>query len=148
MSKFGFDKVKTNLAKANKEIPLILANEAKNAFLKNFDNQGYNGATWQVPKRRIDGTPEYKYPKTKGLGRRTANTLVGKGKLRRDVANSVDAGYPVADGYVGVVKNEYGQYHNDGAEHLPQRRFVGFPDSLVTKLKDKAQNVWNKIWQT
>lgn len=151
MSKFGFDIVKANLEKTRTEVPLILANEAKNAFLKNFDDQGYDGNTWETPKRRIPGEPEYEYPKTKGLGRRTKNTLIGTGRGRIDVANSVEAGYAIPNGYVGVVKNEYMGFHNDGTiqdgGHLPQRQFVGFPETLTQHLRDKASEVIDKIWQ-
>jgi hypothetical protein len=139
--KFYIGEVISRIKSAKESLPLILANDAKNDFLNNFRQQGFDGKKWQEVKRRIPGTPEYKYPKTKDPGRHTRAILQGKGsgRLRKDVANSVRTGHPIKDGYVLEVNNEYGIYHNEGAEHLPQRQFVGDTPRLREALKLKIK---------
>jgi hypothetical protein len=148
-SKFNFGAVKANVDRVTRELPLILANDAKNEFLKNFADQGFDGKSWEEVQRRIPGTGPYKYPLTKDLGRHTRNILQGpgSGRLRVAVANMVDTGHPIDRGYLLIVKNEYAIYHNEGAEHLPQRRFVGDTPALKALLKDKIAKVINGVWK-
>lgn len=149
LDKFNFAQVRERMLQVKKEMPLILANQAKNDFVGNFDRQGFDGENWGEVQRRIPDTPAYKYPKDKDPGRHTRNILQGKGsgRLRKDVANSVESGYPIEGGYVGIVKNEYGQYHNTGTDKLPKRQFVGFTPTLVKAMRDKLTTALNDIWK-
>ena len=74
MDKFNFSRVIANVEKTKRELPIILAKATQSEFVKNFTNQGFAGQKWLIPNRRIAGTDEYKYPKTKGLSRRTKPT--------------------------------------------------------------------------
>jgi hypothetical protein len=59
---FTFDKLRQNLAQVKKDLPRLLANDAQNYFLGAFKNEGWDGSKWKEVQRRIEGTPEYKYP--------------------------------------------------------------------------------------
>lgn len=131
------------------DISLDLANTAKNEFLQNFADQGFDGKPWKEVKRRTPGTNAFKYPKTKDPGRRTRAILQGKGsgRLRRDVANSVSSGHRNGNlSYTLVVNNPYAGYHNEGSGKLPQRQFVGMTRKLNNKLLKKIFEKTKSIW--
>lgn len=118
-----FDLVKKNLGLVKRELPLVLANQAKNYFVESWRRQGWDGVPWKIPQRRIPGTPAYKYPIKKGLGRRTRATLVETGRLRRDVSNSVrSANFELIR---LVVDLPYANRHNEGLDGMPKRTFMG-----------------------
>ena len=87
MNKFNLDEVAAKMETVKVELPILLANQAQRHFVASWQEQGYEGAQWKEVKRRIAGTKEYKYPKYKGLSRRTLPILVRSGALRRDVNN-------------------------------------------------------------
>jgi len=93
MNKFNFEEVQKRLIGAERETLVLLSNQAQNYFLSSFRKQGFDGKTWQEVQRRDPSTKAYKYPKTKGLQRRTSPILVGAGfrvrggKLRRAVSS-------------------------------------------------------------
>lgn len=129
------------------DLALPLANIAKNDFLNNFKQEGFNGQKWKTPKRKIPGTPAYKYPKNKGLSRRTKPTLSGTGRLRRDVANSVNSGKKNSNlSYTLVVNNPYAEYHDNGTGSLPRRQFIGTTESLNRQLMGRIIKELDKIW--
>jgi hypothetical protein len=76
---FGFDKVVKNLNQSKHDLLVLLSNQAQNYFLRSFKNQGFDGEAWKEVKRREPGTSEYKYPKKKGLKRRSQQILIGSG---------------------------------------------------------------------
>lgn len=83
MNRFNFEEVKQKLDQTKREVLVLLSTQAQNYFLSSFKKQGFNGENWQEVQRRIPGTKAYKYPKTKGLQRRTSPILVGAGyKIR------------------------------------------------------------------
>lgn len=147
--RFNFARVKENLTNAKEQIPQILANDAKNYFVASFDKQSWNGQQWQEVKRRIPGTPEYKYPTKKDLGRRTRPILIGKGsgKLRRFVSNSIrTTQWPIVR---LVVDLPYARAHNEGntARNLPKRQYVGQTDELTKIQKNHMTRIIDKIWK-
>jgi len=145
-NKFNFDKILKNMKSI--DISLDLANTAKNEFMSNFKNQGFNGHKWKEVNRRIEGTPEYKYPKSKGLSRRTKPILSISGQLRRDVSNSVSTGHKNNNlSYTLVVNNPYAEYQNDGTNKIPQRQFVGMTPELNKKLLTKISQKIGTIWE-
>jgi hypothetical protein len=110
MNKFNFDQVAKEMKSL--DLSLDLANTAKNEFLNNFKTESFGTEKWQNVKRRIDGTPEYKYPKTKGLSRRVKPILTNTGRLRRDVSNSVNTGHKNNNlSYTLIVENDYAEYN-------------------------------------
>lgn len=144
MNKFNLDIVIRNVERTKRELPIILAKATQNEFVKNFTNEGFDGAKWITPNRRILGTDEYKYPKTKGLSRRTKPTLTMSGVLRRATANSIREA--TWDRIMLVVDLPYAKRHNEGLDGMPQRTFMGQTRDL-TRLQTKIVNdYFNKVW--
>lgn len=146
-TQFDFNRIQTRLKEAEKGLSLSLANVAKNDFLNNFREQGFNGQKWREVQRRIAGTRAY--AGNKDLGKRTRAILQGKGsgRLRKDVANSVSNGIKHSElSYTLIVKNEYSNYHNEGTAKIPQRQFVGMTEKLNKKLLNKINEKFSKIW--
>jgi phage gpG-like protein len=146
-SQFDFRRVQIRLKEAEKGLSLSLANIAKNEFLDNFREQGFNGQKWREVQRRIAGTKAY--AGSKDRGKRTRAILQGKGsgRLRKDVANSVSNGQKNSElSYTLIVKNEYASYHNDGTAKIPQRQFVGMTEKLNKKILNKINEKFSQIW--
>jgi len=146
-NKFNLDKVMANLKQV--DMSLDLANVAKNDFLENFKQQGFDGIHWKEVQRRVKDTDAWKYPLKYNMGRRTRNILQGKGsgRLRRDVANSVARGKKNSKwSYTLVVANPYAGFHNEGTNKLARRRFVGMTrrlnEMLLRKIKQKIDSAW------
>lgn len=111
-NRFNFDQVKQNLERTKRELPVRLAKQAENYFTASFTKQGFDGKKWKEVNRRIPGTYEYKYPKSKGLTRRTKPILIGSGALRRAVSNSIrNATFELVELQVDLP---YAQIHNQG----------------------------------
>ena len=129
MSHFNFTEVKQKLEQSNREIMTVLANQAQNYFVKSFRNQGFDGKSWEEVKRRQPNTPEYKYPKSKGLQRRRSPILTGAGyrirggTLKRAVSNmsrTAEIGKGTLRMIVDVpyakIQNEGGTIHKSASE--------------------------------
>lgn len=116
----------------------------QNYFVQAFRNQGIGNEKWQEVKRRIPGTDEYRYPKKKGLSRRTKPILIKTGELRRRVANSV----VVADWerIKLLIDLPYAAAQNEGAKHIPARPFVRQTDQLTDKQVKLVEQYFNRIW--
>lgn len=145
-NKFRFGQVKHAYAQLRGQLPINLANQAQNFFVNSWRLQGWDGEPWQTPKRRIPGTAEYKYPKFKGLGRRTRATLVETAALRRAVSNSVrSARFELIR---LVVDLPYASAHNDGdpGRNLPKRQYMGDSPILrkmqITKINTYISRVF------
>lgn len=146
-SQFDFRRVQLRLQQAEQGLSLSLANIAKNEFLNNFKDQGFNGKKWREVQRRIAGTRAY--AGNKDPGKRTRAILQGKGsgRLRKDVANSVSNGIKNSElSYTLIVNNEYASYHNDGTKKIPQRQFVGMTEKLNKKIINKINEKFSQIW--
>ena len=145
-NKFNFDKVLSKFKHI--DLSLDMANTAKNEFMNNFREQGFNGSKWQSRKNNKDS------------GR---NILIGKGrkgatggKLRRDVANSVTTGHKNSNlSYTLIVENEYARVHNEGLKSgrgsgfiMPKRQFVGMTSKLNAKILQKINQKVKIIWGT
>jgi len=157
-TKFNFEEVIKRLQVAERETLVLLSNQAQNYFLASFNNQGFDGKPWDNVQRRIEGTNAYKYPKKKGLQRRTSPILVGAGfkvrggTLRRAVSSMADTAQITTSGGGGtsklrmVIDLDYAKYNNEGGGHLPKRQFVGQTELLtemqLNKIKEITKNIW------
>jgi len=153
MSKFNFQKVKDNIAQVKRELPVLLANDAQKYFLGAFKDQGWNGGHWAEVQRRIPGTPEWKYPKTKGLSRRDKPILTGTGRLRREVSLLAGNAKVVNKGFNFTVTLaiddsvvDYAGYLNDGTTKMVQRKFMGDSPALRKILKGRIVRYMDKVW--
>lgn len=149
MSKFNFDRVLTNFKQLEQELPKELANTTQKFFNNAFRQQGWDGKTWQTPQRRIPGTNAYKYPKSKGLGRRTRATLVKSGALRRAVATSLRVATFKKVRF--EVDLPYAKVHNEGLQvrnfKMPERKFMGDSPTLRKLQLNVIKKVTNTIWR-
>lgn len=143
--KFGFERVINNIYAVKKELPVVLANQAQRFFADSWKQQGWEGVEWKTPNRRIPGTKEYKYPKFKGLGRRTRATLVQSGRLRREVNNSIRSA--TLDRIQLTVSAPYALFNNEGTAKLPKRQFMGDSQLLRDKQKETITKFIDRIWQ-
>lgn len=152
-TKFKFDEVKSKLLEARRELMILLSNQAQNYFAKSFKDQGWDGVPWKNVKRRIEGEKTYKYPKKKGLQRRTSPILVGAGfKIRggtlrravKDMAKTAE----ISQGRLRMVVDlNYAAFNNEGTKNIPQRRFIGQTQTLTDMQKKKIEQVITKIFK-
>jgi hypothetical protein len=118
--RFNFAEVQKKLIEAKREIIVLLPNQAQNYFVKSFTDQGFDGQSWKNVERREEGTKAYKYPKTKGLQRRTQPILVGAGwkkrggTLRRAVSTMARTSVSYEQGFKMIVDLPYAAIHNEG----------------------------------
>lgn len=157
--KFNFQEITKRLQGAERETLVLLSNQAQNYFLSSFKNQGFDGKPWQEVQRRTEGTNAYKYPKTKGLQRRTSPILVGAGfkirggTLRRAVSSMADTAQITTSGGGGtsklrmVVDLDYAKYNNEGGGHLPKRQFVGQTAQLTEMQLAKIKEITKRIFK-
>jgi len=108
-NRFGFGEVRRKIIAMKEDLPVVLANQAQNYFVKSWRDQGWEGQTWETPQRKIEGTWSYKSA-TKAA--RTRATLVQSGALRRAVGNSIRS--KRFDNIKLVVAIPYAAIHNDG----------------------------------
>lgn len=144
---FHFDRLKRNLLQMKHELPPILANQAQNFFVGTFTKQAWDGIGWKEVKRRQPGTDEYKYPKTKGLSRRTSPILVRTGRLRRAVSNSIKSATFQSVRLVVDLPQANAINEGDSTIGMPRRRFMGNSPVLVAQQKAKIKTYIDKLWQ-
>jgi len=144
-TKFGFDVVLTNFKKNEIKLVRQIGIAQKNYFLKSFDKEAWGNKRWKEVKRRIPGTPEYRYPKHKGLSRRKRKILIGTGALRRAVNNSLRV--TTAKQIRFEVNRPYATIHNEGMRgRMPKRQYMGWNrevDSITKKIIN--QNTLNNF---
>jgi phage gpG-like protein len=145
LSKFNLGEVKKRLELTKRVIPVKLAKMTENHFVGHFNNESFEDAKWQTPKRKIVGTPEYKYPKNKGLGRRTSKTLVRSGVLRRATSNSIRVANWNEIKLINGIK--YAIYHNEGTDKIPARPFMKDSPQLRKKQVSLYNTEIDKIWK-
>lgn len=146
MSKFNFDRIAQNMQELNRVLPVELANIAQNDFVANFQRQGFNGEKWKEVQRRQKGTKAYKYPKKKGLSRRTKPILIMSGAMRRKTSTMIRQ--IMGRGKIRLVLDlEYAAVHNEGTDRVPQRQFIGQTPELTRKQRAAAVKRIDRIWQ-
>jgi len=140
------EQIETQMKVFYKGLSYELGNESRNHFVDSWRNQGFTDRSlhkWKEVKRRTQGTKAYKYPKTKGLGRRTRAILVKSGNLRRSVRIMEQAKKYVILGsdlpYAGV--------HNVGTETIPKRQFMGRSHVLESKMQKLITQRVNKMFK-
>ena len=145
LSKFNLGEVKKKLELTKRVIPVKLAKLTENHFVGHFNKESFEDEKWQTPKRKIVGTAEYKYPKTKKLGRRTSNILVRSGALRQATSNSIRVQTWNEIKLVNGIK--YAIYNNDGTDKIPARPFMKDSPQLRKKQVSLYETEINKIWR-
>jgi hypothetical protein len=148
LSKFNISEVKKRLELTKRVIPVKLAKMTENHFVGHFTDESFEGVKWETPKRKIAGTNEYKYPKIKGLGRRTSNILVRSGALRRDVANSIKVEtWNLIKLGTSQLTEKYAKANNEGTKNIPARPFMKDSPQLRKKQLSLYKTEIDKIWR-
>jgi len=153
MEKFNFEQVREQLQQTKRELIVILSNQAQNYFLSSFRKQGFGGEAWEEVQRREPGTKSYKYPKGKGLQRRTSPILTGAGwkvrggTLRRAVSNMARTAQVSQSSFKMIVDVPYAGYLNEGTPKMPQRQFVGQTAELTQMQEKKIIQIVDRIWK-
>jgi hypothetical protein len=151
--RFNFGQVKKNLDQSKRELLVLLSNQAENYFTESFKKQGFGGQPWKEVKRRTEGTKAYKYPKTKGLQRRTSPILIGAGykvrggSLRRAVSSMARTTQISGERARMVVDLDYATYLNEGTPKMVKRQFVGQTPELLAMQKAKINEIITRIWR-
>ena len=151
-TKFKFEQVKKQLVAMQRETLVLLSDQAQNYFVKSFKNQGFNGEQWKEVQRRTPDTKAYKYPKKKGLQRRTSPILIGAGyKIRggtlRDAVGSMSRTREIGNGIVRMIVDlPYAKAQNEGNKHLPRRQFIGQTPELTNMQVKKIEQIVTKIF--
>lgn len=151
--KFNFKEVQQKLLQTRRELLVLLSNQAQDYFARSFKTASFDGKPWKEVQRRTPGTPSYKYPKTRGLQRRTSPILVGAGAgirggtLLRQVGTMARTAAIANNSLRMVVDSEYAGYHNDGTPRMVKRQFVGQTRELTDMQTRKINEIINRIWQ-
>jgi phage gpG-like protein len=118
-------------------------------FSNSFADEGFTDESlqqWQQVKRRLPGTPEYKYPKFHDLDRRTRKILVGKGTpVLSQSVQVMSASF--TNGITVGTTVPYAAYHNTGTDKLPKREFIGDSKQMMTKVGNVFDKWLNEIFR-
>lgn len=152
------------LDKAAKEIPekalSIIEVEGTNFINKNFQEQGFNGGSLSKWKERkttdSNGRDKMRY-RTNRRGTQGELTKFGQREIGRAILTGHQTGgdklrnsFRSRREHLKVVfytYKDYAQYHNEGAEHLPKRQFMGKSAYLEQKIADKIKRTLDQIFK-
>lgn len=132
-----------------RNLPIQIGNAGTRMFVDNFRTESFQGEQWKQVKRREAGTPEFKYPKKKGLSRRNKGILNLTGKLRRAVNSSLFTA--TWERIYWRVASSYGGWHNYGGTidgRPPKRKFIGGSPQLKTKILSMLSESLRKTFAT
>ena len=155
MYKFNFDKILKELPNVRRDILVKLSNQAERSFLSNFETQSFDGQPWDDVQRRDPNKPAYKYPKSKGLSRRTNPILTGSGyglgkgvtsrggNLRKRVGLMSQTAQYIGNNQIKMTLQgaDYGIYINEGTNKMVKRQFVGQTEKLTQKQKKTLNRI-------
>lgn len=130
MEGFNFDSV---IAKVNVAINILsieVAAKVAADTVNNFNSESFGGSNW-IPTKNI------------GEGKILNKT----GKLKEAARKSNTTGRRIKNGYVLVVDNEYGIYHQDGVGKLPQRQFIGIDNELNNRIMNDISSLIDKCFK-
>jgi len=133
--------------------PVIVGVEAVNYFQKAFDDQGWEGKSWDDVERRKPDSAWYGHSGQTGRfseARTTAPILSGEtGELRNAIKSDPQAGKV-------TIRNEkpYARVHNEGLPAkiygrksfvMKKRTFMAVTDGLMKNIHEKLQREVDKI---
>lgn len=122
------DNLQMKLNRLKEVLPKELAETAKNYFVMAFDKQGWNNTPWRPRKDK-----------------NTWPILVKSGALKRSVENSIQTA--TWDEIRLTSDSEYGGYHNEGTDRLPQRQFMGESPELDALLNEVVLKTIKDIFE-
>lgn len=125
----------------NKDIPIIIGNEAVTQFKQNFQTESFFGEQWKEVKRR-------QQPVAKGAAGMRKILTGNTGNLGRSIQYKV--GIASVTVYSDVV---YAKAHNEGtisagrrrSTTIPKRQFIGMHPKLSKAIENKIDMKLNEI---
>lgn len=155
MDLLGLEHAKQKLQEAQREALVKMGNQAQNYFVSSFRKQGFGGVPWKEVQRREPDKAAYKYPKKKGLQRRTSPILVGAGyktrggDLRRAVGSMMKTSQMngTTSLRMAIDNVPYAIYHNEGTEHIDKRPFVGQTPELTTMQEKTIKTIIDNLFK-
>jgi phage gpG-like protein len=145
MDRFGFTRIRANIERTKRVLPVVLAKQAEGYFTKSFSLGKLGPTKWQEVNRRTPGTLEYKYPSKPKASARTSPILVRTGALRRKVSKSIaNATWQQVR---LVVDLPYAEFHNEGNDNTPARPFMKQTKELEIKQRNTIRYEMDKIWK-
>jgi len=128
--------------------PHAVAVVAANHFKEHFQNQGFEGDKWPEVNRRKD------YFVRQTDGKKVKNYAKGAARLRPiltgetgDLGRSIEADAAKSTGGNAVVAaRHYGQWHNEGAGHLPKRQFMGQTPTLNQMIANELDSLFQQFF--
>lgn len=145
-TKFKFEAIIKSVKTEKNVLARIIANDIKNYYVASFTKQSWNGKKWEEVQRRIKGTKEYKYPKTRGLSRRTKPILIGRAILRRAVAGSIKQA--TFNRITWNVSLPYAEVQNNGGKHIAARKYMGWNKDTDRIVKDDIKAWEEKLFKS
>ncbi len=144
-NRFNFQEVRNKLARTKRELPIVLSKLTENHFTESFTKGALDEHKWSEVQRRIEGTPEYKYPKKRGLSRRTSPILVRTGTLRRKVSRSITNS--TWQQVRLAVDLPYAEAHNKGNANIEARPYMIHTKTLERLQLKAIDDHMIKIWK-
>jgi len=131
-SPWGLDDLESKMARIRREVPMEVALVTQRYFEDSWRKQGWDGKRWKEVLRRIPGTSAYKYPKKRGLGRRTRSILDQTGRTRRAFASTSRRWERIEI----INSSPQAEFLNEGTENMVARTFIGQTEELTRKQID------------
>ena len=128
---FNTDKLGARFDKFQKEIPILLANQAEQHFKEGFRKGGF-----QTDKSRQG------WPERKGGRDRSRAILVKTADLLNDIKRRQVNKKRVV---VGTRNIPYAERHNEGLSGMPRREFIGDSKELDRKNKRLIERELKKV---
>ena len=137
---FNFDKIKTDFVVVKSKIPLRLANDVQQHFLKGFRRGGgsTNASIGGWTKRKTSRSAR---ERKRSVGRAL---LVRSGKMRSDIKKRKISFNNIT---VGTRSIPYAGYINDGTEKMVQREFIGDSRVLERKIEKRLLREFDKVFK-
>ncbi len=141
---FDIDIIRLNIARTKRVLPIALAKITENHFTESFKVGRLDEHKWKEVQRRIPGTSAYKYPRKKGLSRRTSPILVRTGNLRRKTSRSIAS---ATWAKVQLINDlPYAKAQNEGTDTIDARPFMIHTNKLGGLQKAEIDKQMKKIW--
>ena len=145
MAGFNLRQVRANLEAAKRILPVKLAKLTENHFTQAFALGRLDDKIWPEVNRRKPGTKEYKYPKLRGLSRRTSPILVRTGNLRRKTSKSISN---ATWAEIKLINDaHYAKAQNEGTDTIPARPYMVQTDNLTKLQKAEIDKQIMTIWK-
>lgn len=126
MSKFRFNQKAAKVKAMKGQLLDRMANNAVTEFKVNaFDRRGLDGKSWAPNKKQVVGRQQ----------------LVNTSRMR----SSIRTLKSTTDSRTVGSDVPYAAYHNNGAKHLPQRKFIGKSRAMEAKNKQLIFDTLTKI---